>query len=104
MGRKEFYKDGQLIRVEDDRVLEEEKEKEIARYKKMMNKKLSETDWMVVREYERHVPTPGDVSLARSELISTMHSIEEDIEDITTMNEWDAFYRFSEILTLCRES
>jgi len=60
------------------------KESKIANLKSIYNRKLTETDWYVVREAETGVVTPDSIKYERADLRNSANDKEAEINALTT--------------------
>lgn len=55
--------------------------------KNYTNNKLSDTDWYVIRKFERNIDIPQDVQDTREEILSNHNACESEINALTTKAE-----------------
>ena len=77
MQRKEFYKDGKLIEVFDNRFLAEEKVLKIDEVKVHAKSLLSKTDWHIVRASELGIPVESNVLDTREAVRNASNQAED---------------------------
>lgn len=58
------------------------KEQKIKQLKKNARRKLSETDWYIIREYETHTPVPYEVKMSRMKLRDKVEQCENRINSL----------------------
>lgn len=73
-----------VIEVPIKETLSELKEVKIAELKLMVGRKLSETDWYIIREADTGVATPQDIKDARAVLRTQSDTIEAEINALST--------------------
>ena len=73
-----------VIEVPIKESLSELKEVKIAELKLMVGRKLSETDWYIIREADTGVATPQDIKDARVALRTQSDTIEAEINALST--------------------
>ena len=67
--------------------LEELKTKRINHFKSMVNSKLAETDWYVIRKTDNNDAIPSDVQTARTNLRTQSATVETEINALTEKKE-----------------
>jgi len=87
--RHELYKDGQLIEVHDDRVLEEEKNTDISQIKSCASELLSSTDWMITRAAEGGKPVPVEILTVRDAIRKASDEAEKTVNACETLEQLD---------------
>ena len=79
-------KSGASILLIEKKEIEEDlqflKEEKIKQLKKNTHRKLSETDWYIIREYETHIPVPYEVKMFRMELRDKVEQYEKHINSL----------------------
>lgn len=71
------------------------KTQHILQTKETANSLLSQTDWYVVRKFERNIDIPADIASYRNDVISVAEEREELISAVTTVEELKSLYEFS---------
>ena len=71
-----------LEKKEIEQDLQSLKEDKIKQLKKNTHRKLSETDWYIIREYETHIPVPYEVKMFRMELRDKVEQYENRINSL----------------------
>jgi len=87
--RQEIYKNGQLIEVYDDRVLEGEKLEVIEDIKRHTYDLLKETDWEILRASEGGKQASLDTLTLRDGARNASNSAERSVEACNTLEELD---------------
>ena len=64
--------------------LSELKEQAINNFKSLVGSKLAQTDWYVIRNIDNGSEIPSEVQEARQDLRNTSHTVEQEINAITT--------------------
>ncbi len=59
----------------------------IAQVKDTAGKLLSQTDWMLVRKYERNIEIPNNVVIKRAAIVAEANRLEEAIVDCNTVED-----------------
>ena len=80
-----FKKD--LVVKEWTETLDELKTKRINHFKSMVNSKLAETDWYVIRKTDNNDAIPSDVQTARTNLRTQSATVETEINALTEKKE-----------------
>jgi hypothetical protein len=73
-----------VIEKEITETLEELKEQKINKLKYIAEKKLSQTDWYIIREADSGESTPQSIKTERAALRTKSHLIEAEINALTT--------------------
>ena len=73
-----------VIEKEINETLEELKEQKINKLKYIAEKKLSQTDWYIIREADSGESTPQSIKTERAALRTKSHLIEAEINALTT--------------------
>ena len=69
------------------KTIDEYKEQAINNYKHSIGSKLSVTDWYIIREMDNGTEVPGDITSQRQSLRDTCNEVEQQINDLTTIEE-----------------
>ena len=80
-----FKKD--LVVKEWTETLDELKTRRINHFKSMVNSKLAETDWYVIRKTDNNDAIPSDVQTARTNLRTQSATVETEINALTEKKE-----------------
>ena len=80
-----FKKD--LVVKEWTETLDELKTRRINHFKSMVNSKLAETDWYVIRKTDNNDAIPADVQTARTNLRTQSATVETEINALTEKKE-----------------
>ncbi len=59
----------------------------INHFKSLINSKLAETDWYVIRKTERAIDVPSEVSTERNDLFTKCETVESEINALSTKKE-----------------
>ena len=59
----------------------------INHFKSVINSKLAETDWYVIRKTERAIDVPSEVSTERNDLFTKCETVESEINALSTKKE-----------------
>jgi len=89
--RREVYKDGKLIHVEDTRILEEEQQKRIVDVKEKAAELLAKTDWHIIRAHERNECPDTEVVAKRQAIRDASNEAETKILGFTDLIQLDQY-------------
>mgnify|MGYP003126719900 CR=1 FL=1 len=67
--------------------LEELKTNRINHFKSLVNDKLQQTDWYIIRNADNSNPVPEDIQTARADLRTQSATVENEINALTTKKE-----------------
>ena len=92
------YADGELVDVQDDRVLEDERARVLLEAKARAGRLLERTDWYALRQAERGVTVPSSIAAHRAAVLAAVDAAEaaaSSASDLAALDSisWDADIR-----------
>lgn len=87
--RRETYKNGVRIETVDTRTLEEVKAEKIALVKDQAGKRLSKSDWRIVKAMDTGIPVPSEIAQERAKIRSKSDELENIINNATELIQLD---------------